>query len=71
MKNNLIAVHTKSNGWIEAVHEYENGKFLIFGLNNDKTINVYKKELNPNVNGFFFVFINIQLSDERCNRLYI
>lgn len=53
MNKKLLAICTKSNGWVTSNYEYENGKFLIFGLNYDNTINVYKKELNPNINGLF------------------
>lgn len=53
MKKELVAINTKSNGWIEPNYEFEKGKFLVFGLNNDMSINVYKREFNPNIAGLF------------------
>ena len=49
----LIAIHTKSNGWVPSTYEYEPDKFLVFSLQGDKTISVFKKELNPLVDGGF------------------
>lgn len=43
----LIAVNTKSNGWVKSTHKYEEGKELVFTLNLDNTISVYKQETTP------------------------
>lgn len=40
----LLAINTKSNGWIKANHKYEKGKELVFSLNLDNTIKVHKQE---------------------------
>ena len=40
----LIAVNTKSNGWVESTHKYDEGKELVFTLNLDNSIRVYKQE---------------------------
>ena len=41
----LVALNTKSNGWVESNHKYDKGKELVFALNLDNTIRVYKQEI--------------------------
>ena len=43
----LLAIHTKSNGWIDSNHNYDIGKSLVFTLNLDNTISVHKQEITP------------------------
>lgn len=40
----LLAINTKSNGWVEANHKYGEGKELVFSLGLDNTIKVHKQE---------------------------
>ena len=40
----LLAINTKSNGWVDVNHKYEEGKELVFSLNLDNTIRVHKQE---------------------------
>ena len=43
----LIAINTKSNGWVESNHKYDKGKELVFALNLDNSIRVCKQEITP------------------------
>ena len=40
----LLAINTKSNGWVESTYKYDEGKELVFTLNLDNSIRVHKQE---------------------------
>ena len=43
----VLAINTKSNGWVESNHKYDEGKELVFALKLDNTIQVCKQEITP------------------------
>ena len=61
----LLALQTKSMGWLKSFHEVEKGKWLEFVINRDKTIMVAAVKVNPLCDGCMSssLFMNYPMDD--------
>ena len=61
----LIALQTKSMGWLKSFHEVEKGKWLEFVINRDKTIMVSAIKVNHLCDGGMScsLFMNYPMDD--------
>ena len=61
----LIALQTKSMGWLKSFHEVEKGKWLEFAINRDKTIMVSAVKVNHLCDGGMSssLFMNYPMDD--------